>query len=295
MARMAIDRTAAAAHVERGGGAEARWWRRAGARLTSPRGYRMLLGFAVFFGAWYVLVDVAAVPRFRELPKLHLALAEWLSRTPVFGTSLFTPAYYTHIYASLYRVFTAFVIATAIGVTIGILMGWKRTFFGLTFPLLEILRPIPILAWIPLAILIMPGREAPIIFLTFLAAFFVAILNTLLGVQCIDPVYFRAARCLGFSERAVLFHVIIPSALPYIFTGLQIGMGACWFSLVAAEIVSGQSGLGYMVWQTYYYVQFPTMVIMMTTLGVLGYMSSALVRMVGDRLMRWRARQIGAG
>ena len=152
------------------------------------------------------------------------------------------------------------------------------------------LRPIPILAWIPLAILLLPGREAPIIGLTFLAAFFVTILNTLLGVRSIDEVYFRAARSLGFSEWAILFHVIIPGALPYIFVGLQIAMGACWFSLVASEIVSGQAGLGYKVWETYYSVQYETMVIIMATLGLLGYISSALVRMLGNRLMRWRTR-----
>jgi NitT/TauT family transport system permease protein len=141
-----------------------------------------------------------------------------------------------------------------------------------------------------LAILLLPGSEAPIIGLTFLAAFFVTILNTLLGVRSIDEVYFRAARSLGFREWAIVFHVIVPGALPYIFVGLQIAMGACWFSLVAAEIVSGQAGLGYMVWQTYYQVQYETMVIIMATLGLLGYFSSALVRMLGNRLMRWRAR-----
>jgi NitT/TauT family transport system permease protein len=153
-----------------------------------------------------------------------------------------------------------------------------------------LLRPVPILAWIPLAILLLPGRELPIIGLTFLAAFFVTILNTLLGVKSIDQVYFRAARSLGFGEFAVLRHVIVPGALPYIFVGLQIAMGACWFSLVASEIVSGQAGLGYKVWETYYYVQFETMVIVMATLGFLGYVSSALVRLVGNRLMRWRSR-----
>ncbi len=187
----------------------------------------------------------------------------------------------------------AFALATTLGVTVGLMMGWRRVFRGLTFPILELLRPIPILAWIPLAIFLLPGRELPIIGLTFLAAFFISILNTLLGVQSIDQVYFRAARSLGFSEWAVLRHIIVPGALPYIFIGLQIAMAACWFSLVAAEIVSGQFGLGYKVWESYYYVQFPTMAISMITLGALGYASSALVRLVGSRLMRWRAEALG--
>jgi NitT/TauT family transport system permease protein len=258
--------------------------------LRSSRPYYTMLGIGLFFLSWYLLVDIFKVWRFRELPGLVASIREWVSVDPTYGVSLFTAEYYAHIWASVYRVVSAFVIATFLGIAIGVLMGWSRIFRGLTFPILEMLRPIPILAWIPLAILLLPGREAPIIGLTFLAAFFVTILNTLLGVRSIDEVYFRAARSLGFSETAILFDVIIPGAMPYIFVGLQIAMGACWFSLVASEIVSGQAGLGYKVWETYYYVQYETMVIVMATLGLLGYLSSALVRLAGNRLMRWRAR-----
>ncbi len=256
--------------------------------LRSPRIYQGIMGIGCFFLVWFLLVDMFGVWRFREMPKLVVGVKEWLNPDPVFGMSLFTAEYYTHIWASIYRVFIAFLVATLSGIAIGIMMGWKRIFFGLTFPILEVLRPIPILAWIPLAIILMPGRELPIITLTFLAAFFVTILNTLLGVRAIDKVYFRAAESLGFSQWQTLWHVIIPGALPYIFVGLQIAMGACWFSLVAAEILSGSAGLGYKVWETYYYVQFPTMVSTMATLGFFGYISSALVRMAGNRLMRWR-------
>jgi ABC-type nitrate/sulfonate/bicarbonate transport system permease component len=256
--------------------------------LRRPRVYQGALGVGVFFLTWYLLVDLFGVWRFAEMPKLVVGVKEWVSRDPVFGVSLFTAEYYTHIWASIFRVLVAFLVATFSGIAIGILMGWRRIFFGLTFPILEILRPIPILAWIPLAIILLPGRELPIIGLTFLAAFFVTILNTLLGVRAIDKVYFRAAESLGFSQWQILWHVIVPGALPYIFVGLQIAMGACWFSLVAAEILSGSAGLGYKVWETYYYVQFPTMVSTMATLGFFGYISSALVRAAGNRLMRWR-------
>lgn len=256
--------------------------------LRNSRVYQGVLGVGVFFLTWYLLVDVFGVWRFAEMPKLVVGVKEWVSRDPVFGVSLFTAEYYKHIWASIFRVLVAFLAATFSGIAIGILMGWRRIFFGLTFPILEILRPIPILAWIPLAIILLPGRELPIIGLTFLAAFFVTILNTLLGVRAIDKVYFRAAESLGFSQWQILWHVIVPGALPYIFVGLQIAMGACWFSLVAAEILSGSAGLGYKVWETYYYVQFPTMVSTMATLGFFGYISSALVRAAGNRLMRWR-------
>lgn len=258
--------------------------------LRSSRIHQSILGIGCFFLAWYLLVDVFGVWRFAELPKLVVGVNEWLNPDPVFGMSLFTAEYYTHIWASIYRVYSAFAAAILLGIPIGILMGWKRLFFSVTFPILEVLRPIPILAWIPLAIILIPGRELPIIALTFLAAFFVTILNTLLGVQAIAKDYFRAAESLGFSQWQTLWHVVIPGALPYIFVGLQIAMGACWFSLVAAEILSGSAGLGYKVWETYYYVQFPTMVSTMATLGFFGYISSALVRLAGNRLMRWREK-----
>lgn len=278
------------AEIDRVTGRPHAGWIRFKRSLRSSRTYRALFGLFLFFFAWFLLVDEFKVWRFGQLPGLVPSVREWLSLHPTYGVSLFTAEYYQDIWASVFRVYTAFVLATTSGVAVGILMGWSRIFRSLTFPLLELLRPIPILAWIPFAILLMPGREAPIIGLTFLAAFFVTILNTLLGVQAIDDVYFRAARSLGFSERAILLHVVIPGALPYVFIGLQIAMGACWFSLVASEIVSGQAGLGYKVWETYYYVQYETMVIVMATLGLLGYISSALVRLLGNRLMAWRNR-----
>lgn len=258
--------------------------------LRSGRLYLAVFGISAFFLLWYLLVDLFEVWRFEGLPKLVESIEEWLSPDPIFGVSIYTTEYYVHIWASIVRVASAFLSATVFGIAIGILMGWRRIFFGLTFPILELLRPIPILAWIPLAIILLPGRELPIIGLTFLAAFFVTILNTLLGVRAIDRAYFRAAECLGFSQWQILWHVIVPGALPYIFVGLQIAIGACWFSLVAAEILSGSAGLGYKVWETYYYVQFPTMISTMATLGLFGYLSSALVRIAGNRLMRWREK-----
>ncbi|MEA2963551.1 MAG: sulfonate transport system permease protein, partial [Alphaproteobacteria bacterium] len=155
----------------------------------SRRPYLMLLGIALFFLSWYLLVDVLKLWRFRELPGFVPSMVEWFNPDPVYGVSLFTAEYYGHIWASLLRVYVAFLLAIVLGVPIGILMGWRPIFYGLTFPILELLRPIPVLAWIPLAILLLPGREIPIIGLTFLAAFFVTILNTLLGVRSIDQVY----------------------------------------------------------------------------------------------------------
>jgi ABC-type nitrate/sulfonate/bicarbonate transport system permease component len=263
-----------------------------GTHLRSPRTYLRLLGYALFFGAWYLAVEVLALPRFAKLPGITQVIHEWLSRDPVFGLSLYTPVYYEHIWASLRRIAIAFTLATTLGVPVGLALGASTTFRQYVFPVFELLRPIPILAWVPLAIIVFSGSETPVVFLTFLASFFATALNTLHGVKSVDPRYVLAARCLGASRWQAFWHVIVPGSLPSILTGLQISIGVAWFSLAAAEMVSGQFGLGYLINTAYTMVQYPTIVIGMLTLGFVGYSTSAAVRFVGNRLMVWRAREL---
>ncbi len=218
--------------------------------------------------------------------------SEWFSRHPKYGMSIFNHEYYVHIWKSCWRVLQAFLLATALGVPLGLFMGWSKTFKDYTFAVFETLRPIPMLSWVPLAILMFPGREGSVIYVTFLGAFFATTLNTLLGVESIDEVYFRAARCLGSKPRHIFFRIILPGALPYIFTGLQISMGYSWFCLVAGEMIAGEFGLGYLIWNAYMTVEQPVLIIAMVTLGFLGWASSALIRMVGRRLMQWQVREM---
>ena len=138
------------------------------------------------------------------------------------------------------------------------------------------------------------GTETPIIFLTFLSAFFATTLNAMLGVASIDPVYLRAARCLGAKPHQVLWHVVLPGSLRSIFDGLQIAIGVSWFSLVAAEMISGEYGLGYIINTGYTMATYPTIVVGMITLGCVGFVTSAAVRLLGRRLVSWRVDQLGA-
>lgn len=263
--------------------------------LKSPRPYLMFIGFSLFLGFWYLAVEVWKLPRFEQMPGLTQVVTEWVSRDPVYGLSIFTPEYYQHIWVSCRRVGIAFFLATGLGVPLGLFLGWSTKFKEYVFPVFETLRPIPILAWVPLAILMFTGLETPVIFLAFLASFYATALNTMLGVQSIDESYFRAGYCLGASRWQVFRHVIVPGAMPYIFTGLQISIGVCWFSLVAAEMVSGQFGLGYVINNSYTTVRYPTIIIGMITLGAVGYATSALVRIAGDYMMQWRVRELALG
>jgi NitT/TauT family transport system permease protein len=259
--------------------------------LKSAGPYLNLLGIIGFIVIWYLTTESLKLPWFKKLPGPVTVFREWISQDPSYGISVYSPEYYVHIFKSIWRVVQAFFLATFLGVPIGLFMGWKKTFKDYTFPLLETLRPIPMLAWVPLSILMWPGREASIIFLTFLGSFFATVLNTLLGVESIDEVYFRAASSLGAKPRQVFFKIILPGALPFIFTGLQISMGFAWFSLVAGEMLAGEYGLGYLIWNSFIMVQYPVIVIAMVTLGVIGWLSSALIRVVGDRLMQWKVRE----
>jgi sulfonate transport system permease protein len=169
--------------------------------LRSPRPYLMAIGFALFLGFWYLAVEVWKLPRFREMPGLTAVVKEWLSPAPTYGLSLYTEEYYQHIIVSVWRVTKAFFLATFLGVSFGLLLGWSRPFKQYVFPLFEMLRPIPILAWVPLAIVMFIATESAVVYLAFLASFFATALNTMLGVESIDESYIRAspARCRSSS------------------------------------------------------------------------------------------------
>src|SRR5690606_25771678 len=185
-------------------------------------------------------------------------------------TEVTNKEFYLHLLHSLERIAIAFALATVLGILLGVLIGRSRWAEDIILPYIELLRPIPAVAWIPLAILMMPSEQSSIIFITFLGALFPIVLNTVHGVEQTPAVLVRAARSLGASNRAILWHVVIPGAMPSIVAGLAIGMGVAWFSLLAGEIISGQYGIGYFTWDSYTLIQYPEIIIGMLTIGGLG-------------------------
>ena len=263
--------------------------------LKTPMPYLAFIGIGIWLLSYFLLNEFWRVSPFYKIPGPVEVVTEWLNNDPIWGTSLFTQDYYINIWVSCRRILIAFAIATGLGVPLGLFMGWSKKFKDYTFPILETLRPIPILAWVPLAIVMFAGFETPIIYLATLASFFVTALNTMLGVESIDESYFRAAGCLGSKKHHVFFNVVVPGALPFIFTGLQISIGVAWFSLVAAEMISGDYGLGYMIMDSFMVNKYTTMVMAMLTLGFVGWITSAMVRAAGNRMMQWRERALGQG
>ncbi len=195
----------------------------------------------------------------------------------------------TNIGMSLRRIFIGFALAAVVGIGLGLVIGRYRRLSELLFPALEALRPIPAIAWVPISIMLWPDNEVSIVFITFIGAFFPVLLNTVSGVQAVDSVLLRAGQCLGAREPQLMWHVVLPGAAPQIFTGLAVGMGVAWVSLIAAEMISGQFGIGYFTWEAYSLIAYADIVLGMITIGVLGLVCSWLIRLAGSFLMPWLA------
>lgn len=193
----------------------------------------------------------------------------------------------TNVGISVRRILSGFGIAILTAVPLGLVIGRYRLARDLLMPVFEVLRPIPAIAWVPMSIMLWPTNEVSIIYITFLGSFFPILLNTIHGVTGFDPVLIRAARCLGAGEGRLFWNVILPGSLPHIFTGLAVGMGVAWVSLIAAEMISGQFGVGYFTWEAYSLVNYAEIALGMITIGVLGLVCSGAIQLVGSLLMPW--------
>jgi NitT/TauT family transport system permease protein len=240
------------------------------------------LSIALFLAAWQ------SASRIRWNVGLHFENVPPPTEVAESAKRLFqAPKFTRHVGFSLFRIFTGFGIAATLGIGIGLLVGRFRLARESLLPALEVFRPIPAVAWIPLAILIFATAEQSMIYITFIGAFFPILLNTIHGVESLDRRLIHASLTLGAGPFAVFREVILPGALPSIVTGLSIGMGTSWFSLVTAEMISGQFGIGYYTWESYTLQNYPDIILGMIGIGVLGMGSSLLIKWSGRAFMPW--------
>jgi len=191
-----------------------------------------------------------------------------------------------HLMDSLRRELTAFVWALA-AIPLGVAMGWWKVANDQLDPLMEMLRPIPPLAWIPLSIMWFGIGDTQNQFIIFLGIFFPILLNTITGVRSVEPNLIRAARCLGAGEGAVLRRVVLRAALPQIITGIRIGLGVGWMALVAAELVGASSGLGFLINDARTLLRTDIVIVGMITIGLVGLALDLLIREVSRRALPW--------
>jgi ABC-type nitrate/sulfonate/bicarbonate transport system permease component len=189
------------------------------------------------------------------------------------------------VWASIVRVFTGFFIASSIAVPLALLLAHSRILRGLMMPLISLVRPIPPIAWIPLAILWMGLGDPPSYFITAIAAFFPIFLNAFAGGTSLQQEHVNAARSLGAKPAALLVSVMLPSALPMIVTGLRIGLGQAWMAVVTAELIAAQSGLGYMIQLSRLDLETSRVLVGMTVIGLLGATMIGALGVVERRLI----------
>ncbi len=194
------------------------------------------------------------------------------------------------IVSSLRRVLTGFLLGVALAVPVGFLMGWYRVARALIEPYIQFFRMVPPLAVIPLAIVTMGIDETPKIFVIFLASFLSSVVATYQGVIGVDRTLINAARVLGARDRVIFPRVIIPASLPFILVGVRIGLGSAWATVVAAELIAAQSGLGFRMQQAQLYYDLSTIFVSLITIGVLGLLMDRLVQAAERHLTRWQER-----
>lgn len=238
----------------------------------------------LFLVAWElaaVLIDNPFV-----LPTLESVAA--VLATP-FASILGTGSLVQNAAVSLERVLIGFVVGAALAIPLGIAMGRWRLVDELVDPIVQIFRPVPPLAWVPLALAWFRIGLTSIVFIIALGAFFPVLLNTLDGVRSVKRTWVEAAMTLGATERQLLTRVILPGALPTIWTGMRVGFGIAWMCVVAAEMMPGtNSGLGYLILYSYNFSQVQVIVAGMIVIGLIGLGIDIALRQVELRRFRWR-------
>lgn len=195
-----------------------------------------------------------------------------------------------HTAASLTRVFGAFFLACATAIPVGILMGVSRVMRGLFDPIIEFYRPLPPLAYLPLVIIWLGIGEIPKIFLIYLAIFAPMAIAARSGVKSVSIEQIHAAYAMGASRSQIIWHVILKAALPEIFTGMRIGIGVGWTTLVAAEMVAANRGLGFMVLNAAQFLASDTVIMGIIVIGVFAFAFDMLVRYLERLLIPWKGR-----
>ncbi|MFI6813960.1 ABC transporter permease [Nonomuraea sp. NPDC050328] len=258
-------------------------------RVLSLRWVVRLLSLGLVAAVWQVLttVDARIGVNFDRLPSPSEVVEE-------FAQQLATSVYYLDLAQSVIRIVTGFGLAALAGIGLGVLVARSQWAADLLLPPLEAVRPIPAIALVPIAILIFPGDEQGIVFITTAAAFFPIFVSTRHAVRALPTLWEDAVRTLGGKRRHVLWHVVLPGALPGIFGGLSVGMGVAWICVISAEMISGELGIGYRTWHAYTVVDYPAVLVGMASIGVLGWLTSAAVELLGRRLTRWLPRAEGS-
>lgn len=198
-----------------------------------------------------------------------------------------------HVWVSILRVFEGYALAVIFGILLGIAIGLSKRLNHVTDFLIQILKPIPPIAWIPLAILWFGIGQTSKIFLIFLGGFFPILINVTDGIQQTDKKLIEVAEVLETPKLTFITNVVIPSALPSIFTGLSVGIGSAWMCVVGAELIASDQGVGYMIMNARQFSQPDVVIIGMLTIGLIGKVIDVILKKAEKRLIKWNTKYQG--
>ena len=234
---------------------------------------------------WYV----ATTRRWTRLIPTPAETAEYMVDFAVGGIydDAFSATLHIHLLASMGRVYGGFALAALFALPIGMLIGRIPLARATLDPFFQLMRPIPVTAWLPLSMILFGLGAKSAFSLVFLGAFYPILLNTIFGVKNVDPKLFEAASMLGCRGNAQFFRVVLPAALPSIFTGLRLGLGLAWFVIVVGEMTGVPQGLGAVIMDGRTLSRTELVICGMIVIGIVGYISDRLVMMLGNYLLRW--------
>lgn len=245
-----------------------------------------LIGVVAVLILWTLAVEFTAVGKLLPTP-LEVLERMMYTFTNTIGRKLTLPM---HLAVSLRRVLIGFGLAAVCGVVLGIAMGRFRLIEAIFKPLFEIVRPIPSVAWIPLAIVWFGIGETAKTFIIFMAGFVNIVVNTYAGAKQVDENMLGVARMLGANELQAFIHVVIPSCVPYIFAGMQVGLSTCWMAVLAAEMVSSTEGIGWTITAGQENGDMTQIFVGIIAIAVVGLLLAVLMRWAERVLCRWRVR-----
>jgi NitT/TauT family transport system permease protein len=250
-------------------------------RLIGRMNWRGAITVVCFFILWELLVRFR-MPGFEGIPTLGEV---WMAFTKNYLTNT---TYWLSWAVSFERVVYGFLISQLLGIPIGLLLGTRQRFHEIVFPVVELLRPIPPIAWVPLSILFWPTAELSIVFITFIGPFFIIIINVHDGVRSIKKEHWWLAMSLGAKPRDIFRRIILPSVIPSIAVGMTLGIAVTWNVVIAAEMIASDTGLGRLTWEGYVSHTVSTVIIGMISIGLAGYLSTIVVDYAEKKMMPWK-------
>ena len=235
--------------------------------------------------AWHLAVK-AGMTRLIPSPA---DVAEYMVDFAVGGIwdDAFSATLHIHLFASMTRVYGGFALAALVAVPLGLLIGRNETVRALLDPFLQLMRPIPVTAWLPLSMILFGLGPRSAFFLVFLGAFYPILLNTVFGVRSVEKRLFEAASMLGCSGTAQFSRVVLPASLPSIFTGLRLGLGLAWFVIVVGEMTGVPQGLGAVIMDGRTLSRTELVICGMIVIGIAGFISDRIIVAIMNRLLRW--------